>query len=226
MDNLDLKQFNTACEDFISGKYILANIKLKAIIKAINDSEKLTSLVSNCLDGFDFGLVFKESVTSSGLVLPHDDKSVIAYCFNILYNLDEGTITFLDFLTKYFASSKLSGGEEFKLFTKTIIEPLKSAINNEYQRVYEMTANEDCQNNLYHKLARVAEANIANIEDIKLKEIEKEELTYLLSAIITASDKNDKKMIYALMVGIEYFVKCNKRAKDVYLQLKDCFTIN
>lgn len=226
MDNLDLKQFNLACEDFVAGKYILANIKVKALINSINSSEKLTELVSNSLDGFDFGLAFKESVTSEGLQLPQGDKNIIAYCFNILYNLDEGTITFLDFLSKYFSSAKLSGGEEFKLFALTIIEPFKQAINNEYALMYEMTASEDYQNNLYHKLANVAEVNINNLDEIKLKEIEKEELHYLLSAIMEASEKNDKKLIYALMVGMDYFVKHNKRARDIYLQLKDCFTRN
>ena len=69
MDNLDLIQFNSACEDFIAGKYILANIKVKALINSINTSEKLTELVSSCLDGFDFSSAFRESVTSQGLQL-------------------------------------------------------------------------------------------------------------------------------------------------------------
>ncbi|MBQ8522584.1 MAG: hypothetical protein IJ458_02830 [Clostridia bacterium] len=226
MDNLDLRQFNLACEDFVAGKYILANIKVKALINSIHSSEKLTDLVSNALDGFDFAYVFRESVTSEGLTLPHGDKNIIAYCFNILYNLDEGTVTFLDFLSKYFASSKLSGGEEFKAFADTIIQPFKIAINNEYKLVYQMTSSEDYQNNLYHKIARVAEANLNNLDEIRIKEIEKEELEYLLTAIIDASEKNDKKLIYTLMIGLDYFVKYNKRAKDIYLQLKDCFTIN
>ena len=89
-----------------------------------------------------------------------------------------------------------------------------------------MTSTEDYQNNLFHKLSRVAEANINVLDEIKLKEIEREELHYLLNAIVEASDKNDKKMIYALMVGMDYFVKANKRAKDIYLQLKDCFAID
>lgn len=226
MDNLDIKQFNTACDDFVSGKYILANIKVKAIINTINTSEKLTSLVSNCLNGFDFGASFRESVTSAGLVLPHDEKQVIAYCFNVLYNLNEGTVTFLDFLTKYFATSKTSGGDEFKMFAASIIEPFKKAVNKEYETVYQMTPTEDYKNNLFHKLSRVAEANILEIDDIRLKDIEKEELEYLLNAMIKACDNNDKQLIYAIMVGLDYFVKSNKRAKQVYLQLKDCFSIN
>ena len=225
MDNLDLKQFNEACEDFISGKYILANIKIKELINSINSNVKLTDLVSGCIDGFDFNLTFRESVSSNGLQLPNEDKAIIAYCFNVLYNLDVGTISLLDFLNKYFSSNKMDS-EEFRLFANTIINPFKKAINNEYFKTYEMTGSEDYQNNLYHKLANVAEANITCIEDIKLKDIEKEELELLLNSIIEASEKNDKKLIYALMVGMEYFVKANKRAKDIYLQLKDCFTIN
>lgn len=224
MDNLDLKQFNLACEDFIAGKYILANVKVKALMKTINESEKLTELVSSCLDGFDFTIAFRESIVVGGLQLPNDNKSIVAYCFNVLYNLDEGTITFLDFLNKYFVSSKTSGGEEFKLFTSTIIEPFKMAINNEYKNLYEMTSSDDYQNNLYHKLANVAEVNLNSLEGLKLKEIEKEELQLLLFSIKQASEKNNRKLIYALMVGMDYFVKYNKRAKDIYLQLKDCFT--
>lgn len=223
MDNLDLKQFNLACEDFIAGKYILANVKVKALMKSINESEKLTDLVSSCLDGFDFTIAFRESIVVGGLQLPKDNKSIVAYCFNVLYNLDEGTITFLDFLNKYFVSSKTSGGEEFKLFTSTIIEPFKMAINNEYKNLYEMTSSDDYQNNLYHKLANVAEVNLNSLEGLKLKEIEKEELQLLLFSIKQASEKNNRKLIYALMVGMDYFVKYNKRAKDIYLQLKDCF---
>lgn len=225
MDNLDLRQFNKACEDLVMGKYILANIKIKALINSINSSEKLTQIVSKSLDGFDFGMCFKESVTSDGLVLPGDDLSKIAYCFNVLYNLDEGTITFIDFLSKYFISNR-SNGEEFKLFIATIIQPFKQAINNEYKNMYEMTSSEDYQNNLYHKLARVSEANLNTLDEIKLKDIAREELELLLNAMISASENNNKKLIYAIMVGLEYFVKYNKKAKHIYLQLKDCFSIN
>ena len=226
MDNLDLKQFNYACDDFIAGKYILANIKVKALLDSIHSSEKLTNIVSGCLDDFDFNTEFKDSVISKGLQLPEDDKRVIAYCFNVLYNLDVETITFLDFLNKYFSSAETSGGEEFNAFANTIIEPFRKSLNNEYERVYDMTSTEDYQNNLYHKLSSVASANIEEVDNVKLKDIEKEELILLLEAMIDACEKNDKKLIYAIMVGLEYFVKYNKRARHIYLQFKDCFEQN
>jgi len=227
MNNLDLKQFNTACDELVAGKYILANIKIKSLINSINNSEQLTTLVSSSLDNFDFNTTFRESVLpNKGLRLPDGDKNVIAYCFNILYNLDAGTITFLDFLNKYFLSSQTNGGDEFKMFVNNIIAPFKQSLNNEYSRVYDMTSTEDYQNNLYHKLMNVASVNINEIDTLRLKDIEREELELLLNAIITASSKNDKKLIYAIMVGLEYFVKYNKHARHIYFQLKDCFEQN
>lgn len=222
----DLKRFNEACQDFLAGKYILANLKLKALINTINGSEKLTDIVSSSLDGFDFNTSFRNSVSQNGLFLPEGDKNVIAYCFNIIYNLDAGTITFLDFLNKYFGATELTGGEEFKLFANTIIKPFQDAINSRYNEIYVLNESKDYQENIYHKLINVSKINIDNISNLRLKEIEQEELELLLNGLITASENCDKKLVYALMVGLEYFVKSNKKARAVYLQLKDCFERN
>ena len=67
---------------------------------------------------------------------------------------------------------------------------------------------------------------VKNLDSYKLNMNQKEEFTMLLNSLYLASEKNDKKLVYTLMVGIDYFVKYNKRAKDIYLQLKDCFAQN
>lgn len=226
MDNLDLKQFNQACEKFASGKYILANIKVKAIINCVSSNAKLTDLVTACLQDFDFNLAFQDSLTEQGVVLPQGDKCVVAYCFNILYNIDNGSLNFLDFLGKYFSGEEITSGEQFRLFINNIILPFKSSVNKLYEDMYLMTESEDYQNNVFHKIENVAKCNLGVVDTLKLKEIPKDELSLLLNAFVTASDKNDLKTIYALMVGLEYFAKLNKGAKDIYLQLKDCFLRN
>ena len=225
MDNLDLKKFNQACDEFASGKYILANVKIKAILSTISDSAKFTELVTECLQDFDFKLAFQNSITEQGLMLPTGDKCVVAYCFNLLYNLNNGRINFLDFLTKYFSKEDVKG-EEFNDFVSNILTPFKNSVNALYQQMYLMTESEDYQNNLFHKLTNIAKCNLDIIDDFKLKEIQKDELSLLLNAMMLASDKNDRKTVYALMVGIEYFTKANKGVKNLYLQLKDCFLRN
>ena len=37
----ELKSFNNACDEFITGKYILVDIKIASILKLISDDEKL-----------------------------------------------------------------------------------------------------------------------------------------------------------------------------------------
>ena len=225
MDNLDLKKFNQACDEFANGKYILANVKIKAILSAISDSAKFTDLITECLQDFDFKLAFQDSITEQGLILPTGDKCVVGYCFNLLYNINNGSINFLDFLTTYFSKEDVKG-EEFKDFVACIITPFKTAVNALYQEMYLMTDSEDYQNNLFHKLTNISKCNLDIIDDFKLKEIQKDELSLLLNAMMLASDKNDRKIVYALMVGIEYFAKANKGAKTLYLEFKDCFLRN
>lgn len=226
MDNLDLKQFNQACDEFASGKYILANIKIKAIINCVSQSPKLTDLITACLQDFDFNLAFQDSITEQGLQIPQGEKCITAYCFNILYNIDRGSINFLDFLSKYFSGEEITSGEEFKLFVDVIVAPFKTSVNKLYEDMYLMTESEDYQNNTFHKIENVAKCNLDIVDTLKLKEIAKDELSLLLNAFVTASDKNDLKTIYALMVGLEYFAKANKGARAIYLQLKDCFLRN
>lgn len=221
MDNLDLKKFNDACEDFLQGKYILANLKIKGLLNTINNSNQLSDILDVALDEIDFNITFSQSVTSEGLVLPTEDKQVIGYCYHILYNINAGTISFLDFLNKYFSYNH--DFDQFKLFADTIIKPFKEAVNRMFAKTYSISETIDYQSNVYHKLISISQIHIDNIDNIKLKEIEKEELVLLLNALITQCEKSDKKQVYALMVGLEYFVKCNKKAKDIYLQLKDCF---
>ena len=55
---------------------------------------------------------------------------------------------------------------------------------------------------------------------------EKEEFTLLLNALYIASENNDKKQVFALMIGLDYFTKVNKRARNAYLSLEECFANN
>lgn len=226
MDSIELKQFNKACEDFLLGKYILANIKIKALLDTIGNNNRLTEIAEKALSELDFTSAFNASITDSGLMLPTEDNQIIAYCYHVLYNIDMGTVSFLDFLNNYFSHDNNTGTDQFKLFADTIIKPFNKAINNIFESTYSKTVTEDEQVNVYHKLKGVAQVNLDNIELVKLKGVEKEELSLLLKAIVIQSERCDKKQVYALMVGLEYFAKFNKKARNIYLQLKDCFEQN
>ena len=62
MDNLDLKKFNDACEEFLLGKYILANLKIKGLLNTINNSNQLSDILEVALDKIDFNIAFSQKI--------------------------------------------------------------------------------------------------------------------------------------------------------------------
>ena len=82
----ELIPFNNACDEFISGKYILADIKINSILNIISNDEKISNIVASCIDNYDFNTAFanaqREYENDSSLVLPTDERQVIAFVYN------------------------------------------------------------------------------------------------------------------------------------------------
>ena len=35
--------------------------------------------------------------------------------------------------------------------------------------------------------------------------------------------KNDKKLVFSLMIGLDYFTRAHKKSRNAYLTLEECF---
>ena len=64
---------------------------------------------------------------------------------------------------------------------------------------------------------------LKNLDLYKLNINQKEEFTMLLNSLYLASEKNDKKLVFSLMIGLDYFTKANKKSRNAYLSLEECF---
>lgn len=230
MSNIkELQPFNNACEEFISGKYILADIKLSSILNIIAENEKLTNIVNSCLQDYDFNTQAKqcmiETDDSYTLSLPSNDKEIIAFIYNLLYKFKNGIIDFYKFLTHYFNAEAMSG-HEFERFARTIIIPFRNSVNNIYSKRHILVETNDYQANVYNKIMSTIKLIVKNIDVYKLNMNQKEEFTMLLNSLYLASEKNDKKLVFSLMIGLDYFTKCNKKSRVAYLSLEECFEKN
>lgn len=225
---VDIKPFNLACDEFIAGKYILADIKISSILKTIAANEKIKNLIASCLDNFNFDLSFKragqgDEEDSLKIFLPANEKELVAFVFNLLYYFDNKGIDFYDFISKYYKSFDEDSGKEFHNFATAVIIPFKNAINTLYSKRHVISSTTDYQDNLYNQIKNIVKVILKNIDNYKLKMSEKEEFTMLLNSLYISSDKNDKKLVYSLMIGLDYFTRCNKKCKDAYFALQDCF---
>lgn len=219
----ELAPFCKACDEFISGKYILVDLKISALLKTIEQDEKIKNIVSDCLNDFDFASGFNLSAIKNGLILPNNDKGIIALVYGLLYRFSTHEIDFYEFLSKYYNKNGEISNEEFSNFAKTIITPFETAVCNIYKSRHVLVNSNDFQNNYYNKIKQTIKLIVSHLDVYKLKMNENEEFKMLLNSLFVASDKNDKNMVYSLMIALDYFTKVNKKARLAYLTLEECF---
>lgn len=225
----DLMDFNNICDEFVLGKYILADLKISALLKAIASSEKIKDIVSSCMNNYNFNTEYAKHVAENddgtcSLTLPSDEQGRIAFIFCLLYRFDTKTINFYEFLNKFYFKEDTPAGQEFITFSNEIISPFKAAINNMYSNRHIIKDSADFQNNYYNKLISAINVIAKRIDTYRLKTNEKEEFVMLLNSLYTASEQNNKKLVYSLMIALDYFTKFNKHARNAYLMLEDCFS--
>ena len=226
----DLINFNTACDDFVNGKYILADVKISSLLNIIAEDNKLRNIVASTLENYDFKEKLINATKSEGngyiLILPTDEKEIIAFVYSLFYKFNNKSIDFYDFISQYYKSDDENPGKEFYNFANAIITPFKNAINSIYSKRHVIVEADDYQKNYYNKLITTVKLIVKNIDNYKLKMNEKEEFTMLLNSLYLASQKNDKKLVFSLMVALDYFSRCNKKTRNAYLMLEECFTTN
>ena len=156
----ELQVFLDASEDFVNSKYILADIKVVNILKAIASSESILALFKNSLIDFDYEQAktkyLVKSKNFSGnkgeFILPSNAKEVLAFTFNILMDIDSKRIDFGEFLNRYFYEDG-SYSACFSSFLNTLIRPftntvkilMTSVIEGNLQDPIEALANEQAK---------------------------------------------------------------------------------
>ena len=186
MEKDKIENFFSSCDEFISGKFILADIKIAKLLRAITESSEIYDVVAESLINYDYK---KESVileedckakNEGNLILPDDKDIVIPYVFSLLVEIDSKQQNFNEYLEKNFVGAS-SQKEEYEAFAYCIIIPFKNAIAEAIG--YEIDGDEKFLNENEQKSSQ---ENIANNEELRedkkeeVKEIEKKDDTTLL----------------------------------------------
>jgi len=218
----ELSALNAACDELLAGKYILADIKINSILNAIDNDTKIKDIVSNCVNDFSFSDLFN-AVTSCGTLSQlNDPKQNIAFVYNLLYRFKNKDINFSDFLNTYYPDTPIE--EQMVSLMNLFIIPFKQAIGDIFVKRHVIVESNEYQNNHYNKIKTTVNLILSNIDTYKLGINDKDEFTMLLNSLYNASDKNDKSLVYTLMVALDYFTKYHKKVRKTYLALEECFT--
>lgn len=193
----ELNLFLEKADEFIGANYILADIKIVNLLKAIVSSETLIAVFKNCLDKFDYEEAKQKYLVKSKYVsgdrgefiLPSSSKELLAFIFNILVDIDGKKIDFSEFLNKYFyedGSFSLSYASfinamikpfrnAVKMLMESVIEgklqdPVEAIIQAEEQRAKEEQELKDKEQKEAEMLKKAYGENIKAIKDMLLKD--------------------------------------------------------
>ncbi len=123
MNSSGFEEFFAACDELRNCKYVIAESKITALLKAIADNRQIYAMFASALKGFDYNKVFYECVSASDrmFVLPNDYKNAIALVFRILLDMDNGKIKLETFLEAYYSPGSVN--EEYARFGLEIVAP-------------------------------------------------------------------------------------------------------
>lgn len=125
------KRFVECCDKYAGSKLILSGPALTELLRLIANEPKIYTVLESAAKGFNFRKEFESAQirTSAGytLRLPQNKFALIALVASILYSIDNGSISILDFLEKFFPNPD-GVKEAFPLMGKSLIEPFRDAV--------------------------------------------------------------------------------------------------
>lgn len=140
----ELDAFVLRADELIQSSYILADIKIVNLLKAIAASKTILAIFENCISGFDFEEACKKYLVKSKylagdkgeFVLPSTTRELLAFVFYVLVKVDDKSIDLAEFINKYFyVDGSFSAG--YHAFIKAMIIPMRDSVKTLTESVIE-----------------------------------------------------------------------------------------
>lgn len=244
-ENIKIKNFFDACNEMIQGRFILSDIKISKILKAIANSEVLYNLFAGVLSDFKFKEEFENAKTSNKInggyfAVPQEEKKIIALVFCLLLEVDNQKMNLQNFVNDYFYSPE-GYNISYSNFSLSVLVPFKNAVLNILGCNEDGVPNEEEITDENEEEVKPIEAEPNHREKIlfanlrmslnellsvimrsKINEEEKEELKIIINAMFESIEMENLTIINALVIPLEHMIGKNKQVKFYYNDFKEC----
>lgn len=243
-ENIKIKNFFDACNEMIQGRFILSDIKISKILKAIANSEVLYNLFAEVLSDFKFKEEFENAKTPNKVnggyfAVPEQDEKIVALVFCILLEVDNQKMNLQNFVNDYFYSPE-GYNISYSNFSLSVLVPFKNAVLNllgcnedgtpikeeeeevepEEEEIEEEPNHK--QKILFANLRMSLNELLSVIIKSKISYEEKEELKIIINALFEAIEMESLIIINALVIPLEHMIGKNKQVKFYYNDFKEC----
>jgi hypothetical protein len=237
----ELHLFLLKTDELLTSKYILAEIKIVGVLKAIASSKTIMDVVRGSLKNFDIDfakdkyLVRSSYDSSRGeFVMPENSGDMIALAFSLLMAVDSKELELGEFLKEYFYAdgSLFASYNEFltkvikpfrntvKVITEAIIDG-KITICEPNKNVNSKTLSEETSVNKTGvvEVVNFLKTDKANALSSKLDEEVITEAITVIDGFLSAIDKVERTRVKELLVAYKYLAKSHKKLKFNYEEL-------
>ena len=242
-DLKSLKKFEDACDAVITGKFILADVKIRDLVQTIEESTYIYKIINNCMLNFNFEKELqraevKDEYDNSAFIVPDNKYTMIALVFCLLYAFDTKKIDFYDFIKINFSTLAMNG--EYTNFAKSLILPFKNAILSYYEEDEAQEPDYDMQNSYvdpkymadyeqnkkeetsFDKISQSINAIIEKIYvDRKIKEQEKQEHLYVLKSTEYCLKYEDMRLVSSFVTCFDSMAKKIRSVQFLLTEVKN-----
>lgn len=208
------RKFADCCNRYASSKLILSTQPLQDLLKLLAGEKEIFSIIESSAKDFDFNAEFENAQiqTSTGftLRLPKSQKALLAFVTTLLYSFDNGSISILDFLEKFYPTED-GVKSSFPLMCRAIVIPFRdtmiSALRGEVEKEEEIEE-------VVEKVSAVPDGAVAQggralraiaksiLEEGSLTSKEKNELLTITDGALHALEIRDVKLVQSFLVAL------------------------
>ncbi len=217
-NNGKMQRFFTACDELITGKFILADTKIGELLRAIATCDELKGLFAAVTQGFDYPAAKQAYLKQPGqggrytrgeAYLPAERSDVLAFVFCLLVEFDNGTMKFNDFLLRYFYEDG-SYTASYALFADRMIRPFRDIVRDCYPAAERQGLPERKRKQEENRLEKLAEKIALERTRIASLPLGKEDAIaaeMMLNELYAAVGRGDYEELKALLCGYLYFLQ-------------------
>ena len=200
-----------ALDDLQNAGLIMADKKIKAVLKCLAYYDEFRTVLAYCSDGFDYAAEKRKALQKAGdyhvLRLPKNAKTLVPLVAGLLVEFDDGTEDVISFCATYYPAADRQGSmtaccadmlERFKLdIVSLVVEGVKEDAPLAPRTV------EFAQDGLQKQTEYLLVAMVRAVDDGSLSEEDRKDLLTMLEGYSAALDTRDTLMIKAVWLGVK-----------------------
>lgn len=220
--NRDMQRFFAACDELITGKFIVAEKKIGELLRSVAMSDDLMGLFTAVTKGFDFQAAKRaylrspiDSRTRGEAYLPADETELLAFVFCLLVELDKGTLKLGDFLLRYFYEDG-SYTASYALFVERVIRPFRDVVRRCFPEAGKGTFAmfRRKEESILELLAERLMAERTRLSELSLRSGDAFAGETMLAELCVAVDRKEIPEIKALLFGYGYYLNYIKGSSE------------